>query len=275
MAASAFDLTGKVAMVTGAASGIGAAIVTRLHSAGAQVVLADLIDASVRAAELDGLFIACDVAREDQVAVAVERAVARFGRIDVLINNAGVAVSDKSILDDSDAAYLRAFRVNTLGAVHGIRQVAPVMTAGGSIVNISSLSAVIGAPLLGAYAASKAALSEVTRTSALELSGAGIRVNAVAPSAVSTSMYDGDDQALRRERAWVEFAGAAPRAAEPSEIAAVVHFLASDDCRMITGQTIVVDGGLSVGPSMAMLDSLLAMSDPSAANAAHHGKADA
>lgn len=252
-----FDLEGRVAVITGAASGIGDAIAVRFAAAGAHVVMIDVVDASPRAEELRGAFIACDVSREDQVARVVTATVARYGRVDILVNNAGVAVSDKSMIEDSDAAYLRAFRVNTLGAVHGIRCVVPAMINGGSIINISSLSAVIGAPLLGAYAASKAALGEVTRTAALELGDRGIRVNAVAPSAVATAMYEGDDEALRREKAWIGRAGAFPRACEPAEVAAVAHFLASDDCRMITGQTIVVDGGLSVGPSLRLLNSML------------------
>jgi 3alpha(or 20beta)-hydroxysteroid dehydrogenase len=257
VASALFDLDGRIAIVTGAASGIGDAIAERFAAAGAHVVMIDVVDATQRADELGASFLTCDVSREDQVAEVVRHTVSRFGRVDVLVNNAGVAVSDKSVIEDSDAAYLRAFRVNTLGAVHGIRCVVPAMIEGGSIINISSLSAVIGAPLLGAYAASKAALGEVTRTSALELGNRGIRVNAVAPSAVATAMYDGDDEALRREKAWIARAGAFARACEPREIAAVVHFLASDDCRMITGQTIVVDGGLSAGPSLGLLNSLL------------------
>ncbi|MCX6419452.1 MAG: SDR family oxidoreductase, partial [Actinobacteria bacterium] len=163
----------------------------------------------------------------------------------------------ESILDDSDAAYLRAFRVNTLGVVHGIRCVAPVMLKGSSIITISSLSSLLGAPLLGAYAASKAALAAVTRTSALELAPRGIRVNEVAPGAVRTAMNDSGARFVERELAWVKAAGAFGRMAEPEEIAAVVHFLASDDCQMITGQTLVVDGGLTAGPSLGLLDTLV------------------
>jgi NAD(P)-dependent dehydrogenase (short-subunit alcohol dehydrogenase family) len=256
-----FAVRGKVVLVTGAASGIGRVVAVRLASAGAELVLADVVDASTVAEEVGGTFVLCDVSREDQVAAAMDAVIERHGHLDVLVNNAGVAVSDRAVTHDTDAAYLRAFRVNTLGAVHGIRQAVPLMGGGGSIVNVASLSALIGAPLLGAYAASKAALLEVTRTSALELVHRGIRVNAVAPSAVTTPMYDGNDQALRRERAWIAAAGPTSRAADPDEVAAVVHFLASDDSRMITGQTIVVDGGLSAGPSLAMLDALVAGDD--------------
>lgn len=252
-----FSVAGKVALVTGAASGIGRAISIRLAQAGSSLILIDIVDASDLAAELNATFIQCDVAREDQYAVAVKQAVALHGHIDILVNNAGISVSNASILDDSDAAYLRAFRVNTLGVVHGIRCVAPVMPKGSSIITISSLSSLLGAPLLGAYAASKAALAAVTRTSALELAPRGIRVNEVAPGAVRTAMNDSGAPFVERELAWVKAAGAFGRMAEPEEIAAVVHFLASDDCQMITGQTLVVDGGLTAGPSLGLLDALV------------------
>ena len=256
-ATSTFSLNGKVALVTGAASGIGRATSIRLASAGARVVLLDLVDASALAGDLDGLFIECDVARDNQVFAAVQETISVFGRIDILVNNAGVAVSNELIIDDSDAAYLRSFRVNTLGAVHCIRHVTPVMNRGGSIITISSLSTLLGAPLMGAYAASKSALTAITRTSALELAPQGIRVNEIAPSVVRTAMNEANGDFVQRELAWVQSYGANPRLVEPEEVAAVVHFLASDDCQMITGQTIVVDGGLTTGPGMTFLDSLV------------------
>jgi NAD(P)-dependent dehydrogenase (short-subunit alcohol dehydrogenase family) len=249
-----FSLDAKVVVVTGAAAGIGAATAERLSSAGAVVIGIDTapFDAATQAhcaAVYDG-----DVAREERIREIVAEAVARFGRLDGLVNNAGVSPSDRTIIDDSDAAYLRAYRVNVLGAAHLMRAVAPSMPVGSAIVNIASLSALLGAPSLGAYASSKAALVGLTRTAALELAPAGVRVNAIAPSGVDTAMLSGESVVVNDERAWIAQAVPMPRLIRPDEVAALVHYLLADESAMVTGQCLVIDGGASVGPALSLFD---------------------
>jgi NAD(P)-dependent dehydrogenase (short-subunit alcohol dehydrogenase family) len=197
-----------------------------------------------------------DVAKDDQVRAAVDAAMQQFGRLDGVVNNAGISPSDRDIVEDSDAAYLRAYRVNVLGALHVTKAASPYLTHGSSVVNIASLSGLMGAPGLGAYAASKAALIEWTRTAALELAGRGIRVNAIAPSGVDTRMLSGDSDVVRRERAWIDAAAAIPRLITPDEVAACVHFLLAHESSAVTGQCLVVDGGIGAGPTPALLDQL-------------------
>jgi NAD(P)-dependent dehydrogenase (short-subunit alcohol dehydrogenase family) len=251
-----FSLDGSVVLVTGAAAGIGAATVHRLHAAGARVVALDIdpLPDDVRASCALGLV--ADVSKDDEVRAGVTATLEELSRIDAVVNNAGVSPSDHDVVDDSDAAYLRAFRVNVLGALHVTRAAASQMQAGSSIVNIASLSALMGAPGLGAYASSKAALVELTRTSALELAGRGIRVNAIAPSGVDTQMLAGDSDVVRRERAWIDAAAAIPRLITPDEVAACIHFLVAPESSAITGQCLVVDGGIGAGPTPALLDRL-------------------
>jgi NAD(P)-dependent dehydrogenase (short-subunit alcohol dehydrogenase family) len=249
-----FSLDAKVVVVTGAAAGIGAATAARLTDAGARVVGIDVapFDDGVKeqfAAVYDG-----DVAREERVRDIIADAASRFDRIDALVNNAGVSSSDRTVLEDSDAAFLRAYRVNVLGAAHLMRAVAPFMPAGSAVVNVASLSALLGAPHLGAYASSKAALVELTRTAALELAPAGIRVNAVAPSGVDTAMLAGDSAVVSDERAWIAHAVPMPRLIRPDEVAAMVHYLLADESAMVTGQCLVIDGGASAGPALSLFE---------------------
>jgi 3alpha(or 20beta)-hydroxysteroid dehydrogenase len=251
-----FSLDGMVVLVTGAAYGIGAATAQRLSRAGASVVGIDLEPLPESVARECAESYLADVAKDDEMRAIVADVQARFGRIDAIVNNAGVSPSDQPIVDDTDAAYLRAFRVNVLGAVHLIRAAGPAMGRGGAIVNVASVSALIGAPGLGAYASSKAALVELTRTAALELASQGVRVNAVAPSGVDTRMMAGDRPSTRQERAWIEHSAAIPRLIGAEEVAATIHFLVAAESSAITGQCVVVDGGILAGPSPTLLDVL-------------------
>lgn len=245
-----FALDGAVSVVTGASQGIGAAVVDRFVAAGATVVGVDVQEAS---AGHDHHVV--DVARDEQVRAAIARVHERYGRIDVVVNNAGVALGDSDIVGDSDAAYLRAYRVNVLGAVHVIRAAVEAMPAGSSIVNVASVAALMGSPRLGGYAASKAALMSLTRTAAVELAPRSIRVNAIAPGGTDTAMLEGG-AATAAERSWIAAAVPLPRLIAPAEVAASVHFLASPDAAMITGQCLVIDGGATLGPSVPLLDLL-------------------
>jgi NAD(P)-dependent dehydrogenase (short-subunit alcohol dehydrogenase family) len=237
--------TERVAIVTGGASGIGLETAKRLGSEGARVIIADLNQqkaaeaaAEVRAAGApDALASACDVAVEEQVRATVSAAFDRYGRLDVIVNNAGLMVF-KPISEQSGADWQRLLGVDLLGAFYFIKQAFLRMKQGGVIVNVSSIHAVETEPLVAPYAAAKAALLSLTRSAALEGKPKGIRVNAVLPGAVDTPMLwdnpnvkSGEEQINRAD------------VGQPADIAAVIAFLASDDARFVQGAALRVDGG--------------------------------
>jgi len=246
-----FALKDKVAIVTGGGSGIGRAIVDRFAEAGVRLVIADISDQSLLAEQIAGRFVETDVSSDEAVESLVADAIGHFGRLDVLVNNAGIALDDidADVTEVTDDVYRRIFDVNALGVAHGVKHAARRMDDGGSIVNISSLAGVIGFPGLPAYSMSKAAIIGLTRSAAMELAPR-IRVNAVCPGFVDTPMADRDsvDYSVFSRNA-VPMA----RLARPEEIAAVVHFLASDDAGVITGQALNVGGGLSAGVSLGVV----------------------
>lgn len=236
-----FVLDGKTAVITGGAAGIGAAIARRLARAGADVVVADIADGSGIAGELDGRYVCTDVG--DAESVEALFASLEGSGADILVNNAGIARDLADLSDDEPEHYAQLINVNALGAVRCIAAAARSMSGGGTIVNVASTAACEAFPGLGAYSASKAALLSVTRTAAVELAGQAIRVNAVCPGSIDTDMARGEDGPDPIAASTIAAAPLA-RSGKPAEVAAAVHFLASDDCGWMTGATLVVDGGI-------------------------------
>lgn len=252
---SFFSLENKVAVVTGGASGIGEATAKRLRQAGARVLVADLADAADKVKAWDCSFRKTDVSSEHEVAAMLDQAVEEYGRLDILVNNAAIA----NVHNMAEANLERAnryFQVNSLSVLAGIREAAKRMSAGGSIINTASLSGIRGTPGWGEYAMSKAAVVAATQTAALEFGGQGLRVNCVCPGGVRTPLaVEVNGDALDKAMSVLAPLG---RIGEPDEIAAMIHFLASDDASYVTGQAFLVDGGWSVGTTVSTLGLALA-----------------
>jgi NAD(P)-dependent dehydrogenase (short-subunit alcohol dehydrogenase family) len=238
----------KVALVTGAARGIGLATAKRFLAEGFRVVLLDiegeLLQGAVAAmANPDNtLALHCDVSDAKGVHAAIDAINKRFGRLDALINNAGIAVF-APIMETSDADWRRIMEVNLTGPFLCTKAAAPLMRehGGGAIVNITSISAVRASTLRSAYGASKAGLAHLTKQLAVELASLGIRVNAVAPGPVETAMA----KAVHTPEIRADYHDAIPlnRYGLEEELAEAIFFLCSDRSSYITGQVLAVDGG--------------------------------
>jgi NAD(P)-dependent dehydrogenase (short-subunit alcohol dehydrogenase family) len=250
-----FALDGKVAVVTGAASGIGRAVAERLADAGATVMLADLSDASALATELGGAYLRTDVSDEGDVAALMASAAELGQSIDIVVNNAGIVVAETPIVETDAEDLLRAFSVNALGVFFGLKHAPLRMTGGGAIVNTASLAGRIGFPAYCAYAASKAAVISLTQTAAVELGPEGIRVNAICPSSVDTPMLAAQESG-EIEAALSAAAAPLGRIADPAHAAALIHFLVADDCPVVSGQAVNLDGGLSAGFSIGLIEAV-------------------
>ena len=241
-----FGLAGRICLVTGGAQGIGEACCRRFAREGAKVVIADIDDArgAALAAELGSLFVHCDVGDKAQVDALVAAAITAHGRIDVLVNNAGIFKAC-DFLAITEADFDAVLRVNLKGAFLVAQAVARVMAQAGrgSIVNMSSVNGTLAIPSIASYNVSKGGINQLTRVMALSLADKGIRVNAVAPGTIATDLAA--KAVLTSEEAKARIMSRTPlrRLGEPAEIADTVAFLASDAASYITGEIVVVDGG--------------------------------
>jgi NAD(P)-dependent dehydrogenase (short-subunit alcohol dehydrogenase family) len=237
---AATELAGKVALVTGGASGIGAATAELLADRGAEVVVADLSGG-------EGVH-ALDVTDEDAVDRLVAEVVDTHGRLDLAANVAGTSGTYANVVDTSTEDWARTLRVNLDGVFYCLRAELRAMRSGGgggAVVNVSSGAGLMGVPGMGAYAASKHAVIGITRSAALEVAREGIRVNAVCPGSVRTPMLrgfvGGDEEALEKMGRQAPIG----RVAEPEEIAEAIVWLLSDAARYVTGDVIRTDGGIA------------------------------
>ncbi|HBY98217.1 MAG TPA: hypothetical protein DEP84_30445 [Chloroflexi bacterium] len=255
------NLNGKVAVVTGGGSGLGRTVARKLAGAGARVVLADIAEAQgqevaqeITAAGGKALFVCADVGDETQVRELMERAVVRFGGLDLLVNNAGV-IARKGVLDSTLAEWKSVFRVNVDSVFLTAKYAIPRMQGrgGGAIVNVSSLAAELALPARAAYCASKGAVSSLTRQLAVEFGPARIRVNAVAPGTMEdTGIFQSRVAVIgNAETVRTSIFGRHPlfqglgQICQTDDVADVILFLCSEQARMITGVIVPVDGGRS------------------------------
>lgn len=238
-------LEGKVAVVTGGASGIGEAIVKRFHAEGAKVVIADISGAQDALAKDLGdgaLAHQADVSKEADVKAMLQAAVDAFGGLDVVVNNAGIDGAVGPFADYTEADYDKVMSINGKGVFLGIKHAIPHLLArgGGSIINTASMAADVAFPGMNAYCASKGAVVMLTKTAAAEYAGQQIRVNAIKPGAIRTAITDSLPPELIQG---VVDATPAGRFADPSEVASLALFLASDESLYITGSELLIDGG--------------------------------
>jgi NAD(P)-dependent dehydrogenase (short-subunit alcohol dehydrogenase family) len=250
-----FSLEGKVAVVTGASRGIGEAIARQFAAAGASVVLTarkleglSEVSASIERSGGRALAFAAHMGKADNVQALVQAAVARFGKVDILVNNAATNPYFGPLCDATDAAWDKTFEVNVKGYFYAAREVISHLqsrAAPGSIINMASVAGIRAAPFQGVYGMTKAAVISMTQTLSQEVGGSGIRVNAIAPGLVETrfsaALVQNDE--IRKHVVDRTVLG---RHAQPDEISGAAIFLASDASSYVSGHVLVVDAGTTV-----------------------------
>ncbi|MET0545077.1 MAG: glucose 1-dehydrogenase [Caulobacterales bacterium] len=242
--------TGKVALVTGGAAGIGRAAAVLFAKHGAKVTVADMADggqtlADIKAIGGEAIFVECDVTNHDQIRAMVAKTVERFGRLDCALNNAGITHPKDHEWDDG--AFQKTLDINVTGVMQCMKAEIPEMlkVGGGTIVNTASITAIIasGAPSLPAYTASKHAVIGLTKTVALTYARQNIRVNAICPGVTMTAMVEGVMQISDEVKKSLENFSPLGRIARPEEIAEGAIWLCSEKSSFVTGHALVLDGG--------------------------------
>ena len=254
-------LEGKTALITGAASGIGEGTARLFAQEGAQVVLADIQQdkGQALASELgsQARYVHCDVTLESDVASAVDLAVAEFGKLDIMINNAGVVGAVGSIIDTSAEAFDHTMAILSRGVFLGIKHAGRVMVPrkSGSIVSLASTAGILGGEGPHVYTMAKHGVVGITKSAASEFSQSGVRVNAVAPAgtvtALTSDVVAGDPDALEATTQALAAGSPLGFAAMPIDIANAILYLSSDEARFVTGHTLTVDAGMTTGRAPA------------------------
>ena len=250
-------LNGKVAIITGAASGIGRATAIKFAGEGAAVVIADLNaeggESSVRDCKENGgraIFHKTNVSAEAEIKALVARAVKEFGRLDIIYNNAGIGGAigalEQISVEDWDRSQAVLLRGVFLGMKHSVPEMRKV--GGGSIISTASVAGIRGFAGLHAYCAAKAGVVNLTRSAALEFAKDKIRVNCICPGGINTPILHRNQPGVKDAmEKWMASSQPYPRAGHPEDIAGMALYLASDDSEFVTGQAMIVDGGLTVG----------------------------
>ena len=245
-------MEGKTALITGGSFGIGQAAAVAFAKQGANVVVADWIEdkdqvtmKQISACGGTGIFVKCDVSKEDKVHAMIDKAIARFGKLDFAFNNAGIEGISAPTHECTEENWDKTLAVNLKGVWLCMKYEIQLMLkqGKGSIVNCSSVAGLVGFQGLPAYVASKHAVVGITKTAALENAKQGIRINAVCPGVIKTAMIDrltGKDKEVEKQYADMEPVG---RMGQPEEVAEAVVWLCSDKASFVTGQALAVDGG--------------------------------
>ncbi|MDR6379050.1 SDR family NAD(P)-dependent oxidoreductase [Paraburkholderia caledonica] len=244
-----------VVLITGALTGIGRATAFAFARSGARLVVSGrrategaALEAELREAGAEAHFVLADVRRDEEVLNLVDQTVARYGRLDVAVNNAGTEGRPGPVVEQTADSYADTFDTNVLGTLLSLKHELRVMTAqkAGSIVNISSTYGHEGAAFASVYAGSKHAVEGITKSAALEVASTGVRVNAVAPGPTDTGMLDRFTSTAENKAALAATVPLA-RIGKPDDIAAAVLYLATDGAAFVTGQILTVDGGKTAG----------------------------
>jgi 3alpha(or 20beta)-hydroxysteroid dehydrogenase len=249
-----FSLEGKTAFITGGATGIGLGVAKRYIQAGAEVVIADIADGTAIADEIGATYLRLDVGDEQQVKEALEKAARINGKLDIVVNNAGITGRDDfiAIAEGKMDHLLEVFKINAFGVFFGLKHAPDLMNDNGSIIITSSLASIMGVPGNSQYSGTKAAINSFCQIAALELGPRGIRVNSICPGFINTQMGASDLGIYISSKVT-----ALGRIGEVEELVGLYHFLAADESRYITGQVFNVDGGWTAGLSHQLMETYI------------------